>query len=366
MSRKATRKKKCRNCGKEQGLYNYYTASNALTSSDGKTIDICKDCIKKMSVNEDGSINLEKFRNVLRLIDKPFLKVVLEQAVKEAASNKAKTGKNYSIIGLYFKNITTLKQYSNLTYADSLRIESGEDFSSESTTETKKANNSKGISDTTRIMEFVNDFEVTDEIKELFGEGFTRQEYKMMNKKYQDLKVNYPIKTNMHKEFLVDYVKCKVKEEMSIVQGDIEAVGKWSALASKAAENAKITPKQLTAADLQGGLSSFSEIFEAVEGAKDVIDILPRFTQQPNDMPDFIIWNYINYERELNNLPRVSYKEIYQFYDKRKAEYIKEHGDPFGIFANDNSQGDKERRAIEKFITVADEFSDEENGDSNG
>ena len=33
---------------------------------------------------------------------------------------------------------------------------------------------------------------------------------------------------------------------------------------------------------------------------------------------------------------------------------------------NDNSQEDKERKAVEKFITVADEFSDEGNGDSNG
>ena len=364
MSRKATRKKKCRNCGKEQGLYNYYTASNALTSSDGKTLDICKDCIKKMSTDDDGTINIEKFRNVLRLIDKPFLDNVLENAINEAAANKARTGNNYSIIGLYFKNITTLKQYSNLTYADSLRLNAGESLSTETVTNVTDKAMPKDTSG--RTTEKVDNFKINDEMIELFGDGFTRQEYKMMYKKYQDLKVNYPIKTNMHKEFLVDYVKCKVKEELAIVQGDIEAVNKWSSLASKAAENAKITPKQLTAADLQGGLSSFSEIFEAVEGAEDVVPILPKFIQQPNDMPDFIIWNYINYERELNNLPRVSYQEIYQFYDKRKNEYVKEHGDPFGIFSNDSSQDEDNRKTVEKFITVADEFSDEDVGDSNG
>jgi hypothetical protein len=108
----------------------------------------------------------------------------------------------------------------------------------------------------------------------------------------------------------------------------------------------------LTAADLQGGLSSFSEIFEAVEGAKDIIEVLPRFKMQPNDMPDFIIWNYINYERELNNMPRVDYEEIYKFYDERKDEYLREHGDPFGIVENDQSQDNEKRKLVKKLISV--------------
>lgn len=359
--------KVCRQCGKKKGKYAYYAATNALTSSDGKYVDICKDCLKEMSCNEDGSINIDKFKSVLRLLDKPYLNSVLEQSINEAMERSPTDAKKFNIIGLYFKNISSLPQYSSLNYADSLAI------NPESSTilpEVAIATTRKRVQEAQRKKEqyekeevyvtAIDDFVVTDEIRELFGDGFSKQEYRLMNKKYEDLKVNYPIKTNMHKEFLVDYVKCKVKEELAIVAGDIEAVNKWSQLASKAAENAKITPKQLTAADLQGGLSSFSEIFEAVEGAKDVIPILPKFKQQPNDMPDFIIWNYINYERNLNNLPCVEYEDIYKFYDQKKEEYLKEHGDPFGIFANDLSQDKDKRTTVQKFITVVDEENNNE------
>lgn len=357
--------KVCRHCGKKKGTYAYYTATNSLTSSDGKYVDICKDCLKKMSTNEDGTINIDKFKSVLRLLDKPYLNFVLEQTIKEAISHRLKNGKEYNIIGLYFKNIASLPQYSGLNYADSLTINSENIVLPEMTIATtrkkvQEAQKKKELLDNEDVyISAIEDFKVTDEMRDLFGDGFSKQEYKLMMKKYDDLKINYPIKTNMHKEFLVDYVKCKVKEELAIVEGDIEAVSKWSQLSAKAAENAKITPKQLTAADLQGGLSSFSEIFEAVEGARDVIPILPKFKQQPNDMPDFIIWNYINYERNLNNLPCVEYEDIYKFYDKKKDEYIKEHGDPFGIFENDLSQSQKQRDTVKKFITIV------EDGDNN-
>lgn len=357
-------KKTCRNCGKSKGLYAYYAATNSLTSSDGKYVDICKSCLKEMSINDDGSINVEKFKNVLRLLDKPYLNFVLERSINEALSAQSKTGNEYSIIGLYFKNIASLPQYSGLNYADSLKLNSEDAILPDAViTATRKkvqeARQKKENFDNEAVyVSAVDDFNVTSEMQDLFGDGLPKQEYKMMMKKYKDLTINYPIKTNVHKEFLIDYIRCKVKEEIAIKDNDIEAASKWSQLATKAAENAKITPKQLTAEDLQGGVGSFSEIFEAVESTNDVIKILPRFTQQPNDMPDFIIWNYINYERDLNNLPHVSYDEIYKFYDRQKEEYLKEHGDPFGIFTNDKSQGEKSRSTIKKFITVADEFKD--------
>ena len=52
---------------------------------------------------------------------------------------------------------------------------------------------------------------------------------------------------------------------------------------------------------------------EAVEQAVDVIPILPRFKYRPNDAVDFILWCYINYERNLNGLPEVKYSDVYKF-----------------------------------------------------
>src|SRR5699024_9260792 len=116
--------------------------------------------------------------------------------------------------------------------------------------------------------------------------------------------------------------------------------------------------RQISKEDLQGGIVNFSDIFSAVEGAKERIRIFPEFKYQPKDAADFIIWCYINYERNLHGLPEVPYKDIYEFYDEKKKEYIEMYGDPYGIFTDDTSESNRE--AIEKFITVPVGFRDGE------
>ena len=76
-------KKRCTNCGKERPFSQFYMASNPLTSSDGKMVNICKTCVKNNSFNDDGSINIEKFKNMLMLMDKPYVPTALDSAIEE-------------------------------------------------------------------------------------------------------------------------------------------------------------------------------------------------------------------------------------------------------------------------------------------
>lgn len=55
----------------------------------------------------------------------------------------------------------------------------------------------------------------------LFGEGYTRTEYKKMSRKYEEMKQTYVIQTSIHREALVTYVRFKVKEEMATAKGDV-------------------------------------------------------------------------------------------------------------------------------------------------
>ena len=61
----------------------------------------------------------------------------------------------------------------------------------------------------------VVNYDTTDEDIQLFGEGFTNTEYRKMRKKYDNLKLNYSLQTNLHQEALATYVRFKVKEEES-------------------------------------------------------------------------------------------------------------------------------------------------------
>ena len=377
------KKKKCPVCGKEKSIASgFYKSASPLYSEDG-CVPICTSCVKEGVLNEDGTINQKKFRYMLQRIDKPLYWEDLESAYKQFKrehsflpdTEVAKNGKE--IVGLYFKNVG-MRQNRNKSYADSEKEGFMHQNSNRSVDDRKKiarkyldgieadevenqAQRSYGISAAPvakPILFEEDDFEVTQEMIDLFGEGYTRQEYKKMWKKYQQMQQTYVIQTSIHQEALVTYVRFKVKEEIATSKGDVVDAQKWYSAAQDAAEKGKLTARQLSKEDLQGGIVNFSDIFAAVEGAKERIRIFPEFKYQPKDAADFIIWCYINYERNLHNLPEVDYKDIYAFYDEKKQEYIENYGDPYGIFADDTTESNRE--AIKKFITVPVGFRDGE------
>ena len=363
---KVNKKKHCSCCGEEKSLNDFYMSKSPLHALDKKT-PICKDCVIKSSVDPDtNEIDEVRFKNILRQIDKPFYKDNLQSAINQFKKENAYVADEDvkyhgdAIIRLYMKNIATLRQVSSKSYEDSER----DGFIQKHSTVIQKTENAEYKKDLKKKKdeEIINydeaDFDVNQDMIDMFGEGYTRAEYKKMVKKYNDMTKTYVVQTNLHKEALLTYVRFKVKEEIATARGDVAEAQKWYQAAQDAAEKAKLTPRQLSKEDLQGGIVNFSDIFAAVEGAKERIKIFPEFKYQPKDAADFIIWCYINYERRLNNMPEVEYKDVYAFYDEKKREYIEMYGDPYGIFDEDPTEFNRE--AIEKFITVPKEFRDED------
>jgi len=359
--------KVCTCCHKEKKLTDFYISKSPLFSVDER-VPICKECTISSSLNEDGSINELELNKLLRKIDKPYYKDLLESARKQFKKEHSYINEEEisfhgrELLQNYFKLIA-MRQDRDKSYDDSERDGFVHKTSNTSKSEKQKiAQKYADISSTPKNKEDVKhytdigDFEVTDDIRELFGDGYSTLEYKKMYDKYEKLKKNYSLQTNLHQEALATYVRFKVKEEEATAKGDVDEAKKWYDAAQNAAEKAKLTPRQLTQSDLQGGINSFSEIFRAVEQAVDIIPILPRFKTRPNDALDFIIWCYIDYVRDLQGLPHCTYEEVYSFYDKRKAEYIAQYGDPYGIFNDDVSE--KLRPNIKQFITLPKDYED--------
>ena len=341
--------KNCTNCNRELPLKNFYVASNPLTSSDGKTVNICKECFKAGSLNIDGSLNVESFKKMLMLIDRPFVPEVLDFSVAEVEKSDTYT----DIIGKYMKNISTLSKYSKMNFMDSMKLLGNDTTTCTKITTSGRKSKKENVNEV--FVSQDDEFVVTEEIIDRFGEGYIKAQYRKMQKKYDKLKQNYQLTTNLHEEALATYVRFKVREEEATANGDVESANKWNKAAQDAAEKAKLTPKQLTQADLQGGITTISEISKAVEEAADIIEILPRFKYAPNDAPDFIIWCYINFCRKLKGLPEVAYEEVYKFYDRKKEEYIAQYGDPYNIFTDDTSE--KNREAVKKFIQLPKDYN---------
>jgi hypothetical protein len=282
----------CLSCGQSKKPTEFYASSSVFNAATGR-VQYCKECCINLSTDGRDNIDIERLKSLLEKIDKPFLQDVLQSAYDEG------TNANTNPLGIYFKNLNSLPQYRSLTWKDSILEQQH-----------------------TQSIQKNDDFDVTDDIIEFFGTGYTTDEYRAMYRKYNFLKNNYPEKTNMHIEALTSYVRFKVKEEFAIAAGDVGAAGKWADLANKAATAAKINPSQLSAADLQDGLSTFGQLARAVEQAVDIVEILPRFKQKPQDNVDFTLWCYINYVRGLKGLGDCEYKDIYGFYEQRKKDLV--------------------------------------------
>lgn len=163
-----------------------------------------------------------------------------------------------------------------------------------------------------------------DELIALFGDGFSKKELIQMYKRYKELENNYPVgRSAMHQEALVTYVKYAYKRDQAISEDDMEAADKWGKLASKQATDAKINPSQLSAADLSDGITNFSKIAEAVEREQDIIPLLPTYNQ-PEDRVDYAIWQMILYIRRLQNMPEITYAELYKFLDEQYQRNAKD------------------------------------------
>lgn len=376
-------KKVCTCCHENKNMTAFYLSYSPMYSLDQR-VPICKECCKKYALNSDGTIDYSKLKELLMHIDKPLYYDQLssaESSVKKEnsyLSDEEVSLHGYDILSKYF-TLIAMRQDRSKSYNDS----KNENYIHSNTNRSKKELdsiqkkytilfNNSSITDNSHIIlrghdasedkekaiirHDDNDFEVTDNIIRLFGEGYTKSEYRKMYNKYENLKLNYSIQTNLHQEALATYVRFKVKEEDATAKGDVAEAMKWYNAAQSAAENGKLTPKQLSEADLHGGINSFSEIFKAVEQAVDIIPILPSFKFRPNDSLDFTIWCYINYARDLQGLPQCSYEDVYKFYDKKKQEYIDQYGDPNGIFDDDPSED--LRDSIKKFITLPSDYSD--------
>lgn len=362
--------KECSFCHNKKKLTDFYISKSPLFSVDER-VPVCKDCVINESLNEDGTINELELNKILKKIDRPYYKDLIESSIT-GFKNEHSYVKDDDVI-YYGKEI--LQRYFRLIAMRQDRDKSYEDSEKDGfihpTSNTPKSTKERiaqkyaditenklnsTIQNEEKHFPDSDNFEVTEDIVQLFGEGYTKTEYRKMYQKYEKLKLNYSLQTNLHQEALATYVRFKVKEEDATARGDVDEAKKWYDAAQNAAEKAKLTPKQLSEADLQGGINSFSEIFKAVEQAVDVIPILPRFKYRPNDALDFNIWCYINYARDLQGLPQCEYEDVYKFYDKKKEEYLEQYGDPYGIF--DDEPDESIRENIKKFITLPKDYED--------
>lgn len=72
--------KECSFCHNHKKLTEFYISKNPLFSVDGR-VPVCKDCVINKSLNEDGTINELELNKILKKIDRPYYKDLIESAI---------------------------------------------------------------------------------------------------------------------------------------------------------------------------------------------------------------------------------------------------------------------------------------------
>ena len=136
---------------------------------------MCKECVIKACANEDGTANDEKVYLIMRQLDKPFIKKEWDQTVSQYGIDSSAS----LIVGKYLTKINSLPQFKMLDF------EQGEKYAVGSSW--RKTNQNEKVY-------YLNDeeFEVSEEMIRLFGEGYTSKEYQTMQRIYDDTKQDYP------------------------------------------------------------------------------------------------------------------------------------------------------------------------------
>lgn len=73
--------KTCNFCHETKKLTNFYISKNPIHSVDER-VPICKECIAKASLNEDGTINELELNKILKKIDRPYYKDLIESSIQ--------------------------------------------------------------------------------------------------------------------------------------------------------------------------------------------------------------------------------------------------------------------------------------------
>ena len=311
--KKAQKQITCMLCTKLKSESDYYVSHNPAHEGVGR-LPWCRDCLFKRINLPNGGISFDALYEVLEMIDRPFLGSLWITASQDSdESNRTKK----SVFGAYMRMLT-LPQYKNLRWKDS-------DFNEEESEDGKVPNvssNTVFVNQQTQSKEFI----LTDDIIDKWGEGYTPEQYRAFERKYRRLHRSFGEKTDLHTESFLTYIRFRVLEELASAKGDLQASKHYGNLAKDAAVAAKINVTQLSKSDLTDGLDVACQIFEAVESKVGIIPILPKLKEQPYDDADLIIWCIINYFRRLDDKPRVSYREIWNFYDEMLEEHYKTKG----------------------------------------
>jgi hypothetical protein len=224
-----TKQLTCASCGKLKNESEYFVSYHAIHNATGR-LPYCKQCLDSMIQDVNKNIDIEKLKNTLKLINRPFLFDIWELSITENPN---------SPFGTYMKNLG-LKQNRSLTWQHS-------QFTS----------NDDGVHES---------FEsIDDDLITFWGKNWQPDEYIRLQNFYQSMvDMNHP-ETPQDHDYLKKITRLSIQIDKAIEEGNSSAAKSLGDLYSKYMADAKLRTTDTTDADKSGGIRRFGDIYAEVE-----------------------------------------------------------------------------------------------------
>ena len=305
-----TKKKICPVCKKEKSIATgFYKSSSPLFALDG-CVPICIDCVKNDVVNEDGTVNENKLKTMCQRLDKPFYSDELDSAFLQAKSEHgylsddeiAKYGKK--IVGFYFKNINTLRQNKDRSFADSEKDGFTHKTYNVNARQKKEtiANRYSGVIESksntqiaTSTTAHINQTDSNEEdliYDDKWMGKYTQKDIDYLNKYYAGLERDYKIITENHRDYARKIAKASLQMDKAFDEM-INGVDGADARYKNAREafdtlskSAKFSESTRSVNDV--GISSFSKVAAMVEAHNWIPEHKPLKKDTIDEMIDYL------------------------------------------------------------------------------
>lgn len=142
---------------------------------------------------------------------------------------------------------------------------------------------------------------VSIKVKDKWGEGFTDDEYRKLEDKYLRYSRSFSVENEAQNDYLIKACIASFKADKAMTGNSSKEAETWMNIYDKAMKAGKLQPVQLSASDMLSGVVTFSQFFELVEKS----GFIPPLPNIVRDDVDYAIWRFINYNRELLDLPPI-------------------------------------------------------------
>lgn len=247
----------------------FYSAKNKILYPDGK-ISICKLCLKKAIYNGDGTIDINKFKQILQQMDIPFLYDEYERAINNPNDS----------VGIYFKNLNSLPQNSGLTWKDSI-------FEKQTN---NKINNKEVIQKNKDLQE--DDSDAQKSYSKEWRGHYTQSDIDYLNEYLSSLKNDFKIVTRNHLDYAKKIAKASLAADKAYEQMVAGASGydkkykELQAIFDTLSKSAQFSENTRSANDV--GLGGFGVTFDKVEQQK----WIPKHTPLEKDDYDKLLESF--------------------------------------------------------------------------